>query len=315
MKESGKSGFTKSGILEECKWEKPTPCPRHIRHITNYVTTHMLDVEIPDVEEPLNEYDAWKVSHVDELPSHFQRNLKTFGFIEFDDAYYRLAADGETLEEFRVCSEMEDFTDEEWDRFQKEGFIVIDNVGYALDEYGDFKTLFQDPKGSDFINLKEWKVESLNGMTVVEYVDSAPEGSTLNYEVETIFQEGGCAVYALAMKELYPHHNIAVDTWMVDGDMMYNHVFTIDANTGKAYDSRGEFASAFDLLDYTSDKDYNGLIHVDEDYYEDLGWQMWSLDRAKWMMQSGEFTYNDSPEDLETVKKIITKFQRRIQQD
>jgi hypothetical protein len=296
-------------ICERKSWKT---CPEH-KHLTSKMPVNRFkpDVDEAEIEESVADYHHPQFENIIDLSEGQERNLRINGFLEFDGLGYRLKEDGESLESFSIYSSLDEMPESLRSKLEDNYFAVNDGVGYSLDEYGEIDLIFPDPKGAEYMKLNEWGLESLNGITVAEYA-AKHQGDKLNPEVESIFQEGGCAVYALSLKELNPNYEIAVDVWDCDGERMYNHVFCVDPLTGKAYDSRGEFKDAESLLDYASDKGYNGLVHKNSEYYDDLGYIFWDVEETKFRIKSGVFTYDDSPEDMEIVKTLITEFKHRF---
>lgn len=296
-------------MCERANWKT---CPQH-KHLTD--KQPLVAPVALEYEEAKNvtDYAAPKFQTVDELSDQWQLNLKRDGYVDFGDVAYRLADDGVSLEPFKIYESLYDLPDDKREVLEEELFVVVDGVGYSLDEYGEVEASFPDPLGAEYMNLDEWTVESLEGLTVSEYASNrSGKGEILNQEIENIFQEGGCAVYALALKELNPEYNIAVDIWECDGENMYNHVFCVDAKTGRAYDSRGEFESAEALLDYKSDSGYNGYVHENSEFYTDKGYTFWDIEQTKFRIKTGEFTFDDNPKDIAIIKKLITGFKPRI---
>jgi hypothetical protein len=315
-------GVTSGGIQEECRWDvlkEKRPCPRHAIHSNVKSKTSKATIEINETEndsdsvslEAYNSIQENLYSTVDDLTDQWRLNLSRSGFIEMEDGAYRLNADAVTLDKFRLINNMEDFTEEEYDKLQDELFIMIDGVGYTIDEYSELSIIMPDPQGGEYINFKNMTLE--NGFTVDDYINNhSGKGEVLDYELESLFMNGGCAVYAMGMKELHPEYEIAVDLWDCDGEEMYNHVFCVDTKTGRAFDSRGSFANAEALMDYKSDEKFDGVAHKEGEYYTDEGYTFWTKDKTEMMIRSGVFNYDDSPEDLEYVKKLITGFTTRF---
>lgn len=294
-------------MCERSNWKT---CPQH-----KYLSDKQPSFEAPNIidDEMISSVDYAKplVSNINDLSDQQRINLKRQGYVDFGDIAYRVKEDGESLEDFKIYESLYDLPDEAREKLEEDYFIVFDGVGYTLDEYGEIEVSFPDPRGAEYMQLDEWKLE--NGLTVEAYANSL-SGETLDPEVESMFQNGGCAVYALALKEIHPDYGIAVDVWDCDNEKMYNHVFCVDPKTNKAYDSRGEFANPEALLDYASDKGYDGVIHSENEYYTDDGYQYWDIEQTKFRIKSGEFTYDDNRKDLEIIKKIIINSKPRISQ-
>lgn len=154
------------------------------------------------------------------------------------------------------------------------------------------------------------------GLTVAEYVrEHGNKGKVLDSSVESLYMNGGCAVYALAFEGLYGDEcEIAVDVWECDGEPVYNHVFCVNKDTGKAYDARGEFTSPESLTNYGSDPGFDGTVLKEGLFYKDLGYKTISKDKLLALVGEEHFTFDPTVKDLGYTKNLIMQFKGRISQ-
>jgi hypothetical protein len=296
-------GITRSGIKENCNWEGPGGCPRHAHHDSQKLSP--LNVDSLNLISDNNDNNFYNY-----LSEQESKNLSRFGFIEKDNKYLRLMAGSNgKLEEFRLFNSLDEFDDEQLTELNENGLIIVDNVGYEIDEYGELTTHMPNHNPA-YINLETMVLE--NGLTVPEYIE-AYKGTVLLKELEDLYMNGGCAVYALSLKELYPDLQIAVDTWGFndDPDLIYNHVFCLNLQTGEAYDARGRFSSPEELMDYKKDDPSAYHLSEEDGTYVDEGYQIWSYEKAKLMSLAGNFNFDYNQKDVEYTKKIIEAFAKR----
>lgn len=322
-------GFTSGGKQEVCRWKGSMPCPRHKRHgvlkLDNSAFKDMTVFENPQepatsmslewylrsTEEKPEDRDGY-VETITDLTNYEKFQLDTYGKVQVDDTWY-VTPDGEWLEETRVIQSEDDLTDIELEELNDNGFINIDGTGYYLDDYGDF--VVSENEHGQTMGMETRMIKNLD-MPLTNYIEeNANRGKTLNLEVEQWFMTGGCGVYALALQDLNPTYDIAVDKYWCEGETMFNHVFCIDPKTGHAFDSRGEFSSAEALIDYKTDS-HSGIVEGDEDLelsdmFEDEGWGQWSRQFAEHMVGKGTFTFVTDDDDQQYIKKLITGFEKR----
>lgn len=325
-------GYLSSGKQEICRWKGSIPCPRHKRHgIVKFedkeiqkmkdllvfenpqepASSMTLDWYLQSTEEKPEDREGY-ADTIEDLTEYEKLQLERNGKVKVDDTWYS-SPDGEWLEEIRVIESQDDLTDIELRELQDLGFINIDGVGYFFDDYGDF--VISENEHGQTMGMETRLIKSLD-MPLTQYIDeNANKGKTLDLEVEQWFMTGGCGVYALALQELNPSYEIAVDKYWCEGETLFNHVFCVDPSTGRAYDSRGEFESAEALIDYKSDK-HSGIVEGDTDielpdYFEDEGWGFWNRSFAEHMVGKGTFTYVTDDKDQEYIKQLITGFNKR----
>lgn len=299
-------GITKSGIKETCNWSGPGVCPRHALHNVKKQSKVNTDWLQPDAEKSPSD------SVFNSLSEQELRNLSRFGFIEKDNKYFRRAEDSsDSLEEFRLFNSIFDFNEEQLEAIHENGLIVVDNIGYEIDEYGELITHMPNANPV-YMNIE--KIILASGFTVPEYIDSNINAqSVLDKELEDLYMNGACAIYALALKELNPNLEIAVDIWAINDeeDLIYNHVFCLDPVTGQAYDVRGAFSSPEELMDYKKYDPLSYNLSEEDGMYIDEGYQIWSYDKAKVMSLAGNFTFDYSFNDVDYTKKLIKTFTKR----
>lgn len=192
-------------------------------------------------------------------------------------------------------------------------YINAPEVDYYDDESDEYRSYFEEE--DIFMNLYNVKLSQgeLHGISIPEYIaEYGNKGETLNPEVEGIFMNGGCAVYAMAYQELNPDTVLAADLWKCDGELLYSHIFCIDPKTGESFDARGKFASARELMNYEDDKEHEGLVHKESDFYQDLGHVVLTQYSLQGLFDKEEFTYDHTPWDIKTIKDLITNFKTRF---
>lgn len=310
-------GVTVNGVQEICRWSRATPCPRHHFHAGNKDGFKSLQfVDLPDVEPAgvsLEDYNAEKrvPAGLEQLSEEERVFLKRYRFVEVDGVFYRLNNNGSSLDSFRMVNNIEDFTEDEFNQLVDYNFLTVDEVEYSIetDSSGfDRLEVLQKDVDAPYMRLNNWLVESA-GLNVPEYVEVyGMQGQVLDYGLESAFMNGGCAVYALAFKELNPEYDIAVETFEDSEGTTYNHVFCIDPQTGESFDARGKFATPEKLYDYKDDP----LTHVNPTMTGKASHEVWSLDHLQDFIADGFFTFDDTEEDLEIVKQLITGFDKRF---
>lgn len=311
-------GFTVNGIQETCRWGSPTPCPRHVVHDVKGSKLNFKIVTIEDDSQSsgsvsLEDYTTVNTAptRVEQLSEDERAFLRRYRFVEVDGAFYRVNNNGSNLDSFRMVNNVEDFTEEEFNKLAEENFITIDEVEYSIemDNAGVGKlNVVQKDVDAPYMRLNSWLVEDYN-VNVPEYVEThGGKGNVLDYGLESAFMNGGCAVYALAFKELNPNFDIAVETFEDSEGTTYNHVFCINPQTGESFDARGKFDSPESLYDYENDP----LTHVNPTMTGKASHEVWSLDHLQDFMADGFFTYDDTVEDLDIVKQLIVKFDKRF---
>jgi hypothetical protein len=328
-------GFTKGGIQEVCRWKGSIPCPRHKKHgvlkldsteIKNLTvfenpqepaSNMSLEWYLKSTEEKPEDRDGYAET-LDDLTNYEKYQLDSYGKVQVDDTWY-ISPDGEWLEETRVIQSQDDLTDIELEELNDMGFINIDGVGYFFNNDGDFR--ISENEHGQILGLKDRLIRDLD-KDFIKYVDeNANKGETLNLEVEQWFMTGGCGVYALKLQELNPSYQIAVDKYWCEGEDLYNHVFCVDPETNRAYDSRGEFESPEALMDYKTDPhsgispssgedDYDDFNEL-SDMFEDDGYIFWSRQQADHMVGAGTFTFVTDDTDQHYIEKLITGFKPR----
>lgn len=323
-------GFTKGGIQEVCRWKGSIPCPRHKKHgvlkLDNSAFKDMTVFENPQepasnmtleyylksTEEKPEDREGY-ADNISQLTEYEKLQLDNYGKVLVDDTWYSRYEGTDDLIETRNIQSEDDLTDTEFKELREMGFINIDGVGYFYDDYGDFK--ISENEHGQILGLKDRLIKDLD-IEFTKYVDEhANKGEVLNIEVEQWFMTGGCGVYALALQDLNPTYDIAVDKYWCEGEDLYNHVFCVDPATGRAYDSRGEFASAEDLINYKTDP-HIGITESDSDlsdYYEDEGYIFWSKPVAEHMVGVGTFSYVTDETDVHYIKQLITGFKKRYE--
>jgi hypothetical protein len=324
-------GYTSSGIQEICRWTGSTPCPRHKKHgvlkldQSVFETLNLFEnpaepaggltltsylIATEEKPEDRNGY----AETVEDLTPLEKIKLEDSGKVKVDDVWY--AEVNGWLEEIRVIENEDDLTDMELRELQEVGFINIDGVGYFFNKDGDFR--ISENEHGQIMGMLNRHIMSID-TSLPEYIDKhADKGEVLNLEVEQWFMTGGCGVYALALQELNPSYEIAADKYWYEGEDLYNHVFCVDPKTGRAYDSRGEFANAEALIDYKTDP-HSGIVQSDgedaiqdlPDFFEDDGYVFWSRQQAEHMVGVGTFSFVTDSTDQEYIKQLITGFKKR----
>jgi hypothetical protein len=264
--------------------------------------------------------DERSLESIEDLTELEKIRLEDRGRIKIDDVWYAVSSDDSNyLNEIRVIENDDDLTDIEMRELQEQGFISIDGVGYFYNNDGDFR--ISENEHGQTMGMLNRHIKSLDS-SLVDYVDkNANKNQTLNTEVEQWFMTGGCGVYALALQDLNPTYMIAVDKYWCEGEDLYNHVFCVDPDTNRAYDSRGEFSSPEALMDYKSDP-HSGILpssgEDDEDNYnelsdmfEDDGYIFWSRAQADHMVGVGTFTFVTDDTDQHYIKSLIKGFDKR----
>jgi hypothetical protein len=277
-----------------------------------------LEWYLRSTEEKPEDRDGYAET-LEDLTNYEKYQLDSYGKVKVDDTWY-ISPDGKWLEETRFIQSQDDLTDIELEELNDMGFINIDGVGYFFNGDGDFR--ISENEHGQTLGLKYRFIKSLD-KDFVKYVDeNSNKGQTLDLEVEQWFMTGGCGVYALALQELNPSYQIAVDKYWCEGEDLYNHVFCVDPDTNRAYDSRGEFESPEALMDYKSDP-HSGIVPSsgeDEDDYgdnglsdmfEDDGYVFWSRQQADHMVGVGTFTFVTDDADIHYIKQLITGFSKR----
>ena len=311
-------GVTSNGIQETCRWTKSTPCPRHRIHSGNkdsLKTFRIVDLNEDDNIDTvsLEEYNHTKtlLTSKDELSEDELRFLKRYRFVEVDEVFYRFNNNGNSLDNFRMVNNIEDFTEKEFNKLIDSNLLIIDEVEYSIetDSLGVNRLeVLQKDVDAPYLRLNNWLVESA-GVNIPEYIKTqGGQGTVLDYDLESVYMNGGCAVYALAFKELNPEYDVAVETFEAGDGTTYNHVFCIDPATGASYDARGKFSSPEDLYDYKNDP----LTHVNPTMTGKSNHEVWSLDHLQDFIDDGFFTYDDTAEDIELTKQLIQKFKPRF---
>ena len=309
-----RTGLTVNGIQETCKWVKPTPCPRHRMHVAK---GQKMTFTIVSLEEPENANDSVSLEDynsvspilkLDSLTEEQRMQLNRQLYIKIGDKFYRKNSNGYTLDEFRHIESAEYLTEEEFNHVLENGYIVIDEAVYRMEANGYLDTEHKDVD-APYMRLQEWLVESAN-MTVPEYIETyGDKNNTLDYDIEQAYMNGGCAVYALALQELNPQYQLAMETFEWSGDgLIYNHVFCINPDSGESYDARGKFSSPEALYDYASDP----LTPVNPTNAGVSTHQLWGTEQLQDLISEGFFTYDDTDEDIELTKQLITKFKTRF---
>lgn len=237
--------------------------------------------------------------------------LKRYRFVEVDEVFYRFNNNGKNLDSFRMVNNIEDFTEEEFNQLIETNLLVVDEVEYSIEtDIIGVERLHVEQKDSDapYLRLNNWLVEEHN-VNVPEYIESqGNKNQILDYDLESTFMNGGCAVYALAFIGLNPTYDVAVETFEDSNGITYNHVFCINPQTGESYDARGRFESPEKLYDYKNDT----LVQVNPTMKGEASHEIWALDYLQEFIDDGFFTYDDTPEDLDIVKMLITSFNKRF---
>lgn len=312
------TGVTVNGVQEVCRWDKPSLCPRHNVHVPqgkkfNLTVNKMVDIE---ADNPfgfsgvsLEDYYNPKVfKTVESLSEEDRMFLNRKLFVEIDGTYYRKNNNGYSLDDFRFVETAEDFTEEEFNTVLDEGSVIIDEVVYFFDEEGFLDSEHKDVD-APYMRLNGWHVETVN-MNVPEYVEKyGDEGYVLDYNVEQAYMNGGCAVYALALKELHPEYEIASELFGEKFDPTYNHIFCINPATGEAYDARGRFDSPEALYDYKNDP----LTAVNPTNITKSSHEVWNVETLKQFISDGFFNFDDTVEDIDLTKQLIQKFKTRFE--
>lgn len=309
-----KIGLTVNGIQEVCRWNQPTLCPRHRMHfpkgqkITS--TVHKMEDSEETVDATtatLEDYNNSKeIPTAEDLEEDKRLELARRTFVKVDDNYYRLNNNGYTLDIFRYVESPEDFTEEEFNQAIENGHIIIDDVIYKIESDGYFEVEHKDVH-APYMRLQEWFIPSVN-MTVSEYIEKhGGKNNILAEELEHAYMFGGCAVYALALKEIYPEYDIAVEKTDDAGIITYEHVFCVNRETGEAYDVRGKFSTAEKLYDYTNDPVMPSYVSNSNSVHE-----FFTIEGLKDLIDEGFFKYDDTEDDIFITKKLIQNFNPRI---
>lgn len=312
------TGVTVNGIQEVCRWNKPSLCPRHNIHIPKSQKNNFVVTKIVDIEEDnpfgfsgvsLDEYyNPKKIQYVEDLEENDRIFLSRKLFVEIDGTYYRKNNNGYTLDKFRFVETAEDLTEKEFNTILDEGSVIIDEVVYMFNDEGFFDSEHKDVD-APYMRLNGWNVDNVN-MNVPEYIEKyGDQEETLDYNVEQAFMNGGCAVYALALKEIHPEYEIAAELFGEKFDPTYNHIFCINPETGEAYDSRGRFDTPEMLYDYTIDP----LTQSNPTNTTKSTHEVWEVKTLKQFIDDGFFNYDDTKEDIDLTKQLIQKFKTRFQ--
>lgn len=185
-------------------------------------------------------------------------------------------------------------------------------------EAGGIESLYASFVSMEDTTIPELRLDSRRvpelEVTVAEYIRQyGNRGRILDPSVESLYMNGGCAIYALAFEGLWGSEcEIAVDLWECDGEPVYNHVFCIRTDTGKAYDARGEFETAESLTDYGSDPGFNGTVLREGTFYKDLGYKTISKEELMSLIAEEHFTFDPTVKDLGYTKNLIMQFNGRV---
>lgn len=308
-----RTGVTVNGIQETCRWDKPSPCPRHRIHSA---LGKKINFTIVNLEEPEHDNDALtleeynnteQVIKKEDLNAEQKASLNRNLYLKIGEKYYRKNNNGYTMDEFRYIESAENLTEEEFNHLLNNEHLIVDDVIYRMEDDGYLAAEHKDVD-APYMRLEGWFVESAN-MNIPEYIKHyGGKEETLDYNVEQAYMNGGCAVYALALKELHPEYEIAVEKTHDGGIITYEHVFCVNRETGEAYDSRGRFNTPEDLYDYSKDPLTLCMNQVEGS----TSHEFWDTETLYDFINDGFFTYEDTENDVSLTMELIKQFKTRF---